>query len=71
MLFFRSEEHAQRWREEARPPTWTVLSLDQIARLGHAWYARRLAADWRRHTPEEAESLFAELGLDPVFWRLR
>jgi hypothetical protein len=71
MLFFRSEEHAARWRESHRPPAWTVLSLEQAARLAHAWYARKLAPDWRRHTVEEAEALFAELGLDPEFWRLR
>jgi len=48
-----------------------VLSLDQAARLAHAWYARKLAPDWRRHTVEEAEALFATLRLDREFWRLR
>lgn len=71
MLFFRSEEHARRWRDDRRPPAWTILTLDQAARLAHEWYVRKLAPDWRRHTPEEAEALFAELGLDPEFWRLR
>lgn len=71
MLFFRSEEHARRWRESAAPPAWTILSLDQSARLAYAWYAQKLAPEWRRHTVEEAEALFAELGLDPEFWRLR
>ena len=70
MLLFRSEEHARRWRERAKPPQSTVLSLEQIARLAHAWYIRKLAPDWRRHTADEAEALFAELGLDPDFWRL-
>ena len=70
MLFFRSEEHARRWRERTSPPHWTILSLDQIARLAHAWYARKLAPDWRRHTSDEGEALFAELGLDHEFWRL-
>jgi hypothetical protein len=51
-------------------PGADVLSIDQAARLAHAWYARKLVPDWRRHTPDEAAALFAELGLDPEFWRL-
>lgn len=71
MLLFRSEEHARRWRDAHHPPASTILSLEQTARLAHAWYANKLAPDWRRHTVEEAEALFAELALDPEFWRLR
>lgn len=71
MLLFRSEEHVDRWRRAARPPATTVLSLDQAARLAHAWYVNKLAPDWKRHTLDEAEALFAELRLDPAFWRLR
>ncbi len=48
-----------------------VLTLDQAARLAQAWYGRKLAPDWRRHTVEEAEALFATLSLDREFWRLR
>jgi hypothetical protein len=70
MLLFRSEEHVGRWRERYRPAASATLSLEQIARLAHGWYARKLAPDWRRHTAAEAEALFAELGLDPEFWRL-
>jgi hypothetical protein len=47
-----------------------VLTLDQAARLARAWYGKKLTAGWRRHTAEEAEALFAQLGLDPEFWRL-
>jgi hypothetical protein len=71
MLLFRSEEHARTWRDARRPPASTILSLDQAAGLAHAWYADKLAPDWRRHTVDEAEALFARLGLDPDFWRLR
>lgn len=39
-------------------------------RLAHAWYAGRLDPGFRRRTPEEAEALFAELGLTGRFWRL-
>lgn len=71
MLLFRSEEHARRWRDRHGPPATTLLTLDQAARLAHAWYAKKLAPDWRRHTADEAEALFADLGLDPEFWKLR
>lgn len=71
MLLFRSEEHARAWRERTRPPASTVLTLDQAARLAHAWYANKLAPDRRRHNVDEAEALFRELRLDPEYWRLR
>jgi hypothetical protein len=29
-----------------------------------------MAPDWRRRTPEEAEAVFASLGLTGEFWRL-
>ncbi len=68
MRLFRSEEHARRWQPG---PTADVLTLDQAARLARAWYAKKLTPGWRRHTAEEAEALFAQLGLDREFWRLR
>lgn len=68
MQLFRSEEHAKRAGAGERR---NVLTLAQAAALAHAWYARKLAPDWRRHTADEAEALFRSLGLDPDFWRLR
>ena len=69
MRLFRSEEHARSW-SKGRGLESDVLALDQAARLAHAWYRTKLAPDWRRHTLEEAQALFARLGLDPEFWRL-
>jgi hypothetical protein len=71
MLAFRSEAHVQRWLEQRGLERGAVFSLEQLWRLAGAWYADRLAPDWRRRTPEEAESLFASLGLTGDFWRLR
>ena len=68
MRLFRSEEHARRSQQGAAS---AVLTLDQAARLARAWYAKKLTPDWRRHTAEEAEALFAQLGFDRDFWRLR
>jgi hypothetical protein len=70
MLLFRSEEHTRGWPGRQGLTRTDILTLRQAAGLAHAWYRRKLAADWRRHTVDEAEALFTELGLDPEFWRL-
>ena len=71
MLAFRSEAHADRYLESRRLPRGATFSLHQLWGLADAWYANRLAADWRRRTPEESEALFASLGLTGDFWRLK
>jgi hypothetical protein len=68
MRFFRSEEHARRSQSSESS---TVLTLAQAAKLARAWYVKKLTPAWRRHTAEEAEALFAQLGFDLDFWRLR
>lgn len=71
MLAFRSETHVDRWCNERGIPKGAVFSLGQQWRLAQAWYGDRLSTGWRRRTPGEAETLFAELGLEGEFWRLR
>lgn len=71
MLAFRSEEHVDRWCASRRMPRGAVLTPEQQWRLADTWYADRLSADWRRRTPEEAEAVFAQIGLTGDFWRLR
>jgi hypothetical protein len=70
MLAFRSEEHVERWCETRGLERGAVFPLETCWRLADAWYADRLAPDWRRRTPDQAEALFAELGLLGDFWRL-
>ena len=67
MLLFRSEEHVHRWRKRWRQPRGAILSLAQGWGLARAWYHDRLEPGWR---PEEAEAVFAQLGLRSSFWRL-
>jgi hypothetical protein len=71
MLAFRSEAHVERWSEQRGIAKGAVFSLEQAWRLADAWYRDRLSPDWRRRTPDDAEALFAELGLTGDFWRLR
>ena len=69
MLLFRSEEHVDAWYGH-RSAIGATLTLDQQWRLARIWYADRMAPEWRRRTPQEAEAVFASLGLTGEFWRL-
>lgn len=71
MLAFRSEEHVERWCESKGLERGALMTPEQQWRLAAAWYANRLARDWRRRTPAEAEAVFAQLGLAGGFWRLQ
>jgi len=72
MLFFRSEEHVDRWCRQWNLSRGALLNLDQGWRLAQAWYGPdRREPDWRRKTVDEAEALFDELGLTSPFWNLR
>ncbi len=71
MLAFRSEEHVDRWLEQRRIEKGALFRPEQLWRLAVAWYADRMSPGWRRRRAEESEALFAELGLEGAFWRLR
>jgi hypothetical protein len=72
MLFFRSEEHIDRWCESWRLPRGAVFPLAQGWQLARAWYGEdRREPSWRRRTVDEAEAVFASLGFTSEFWSLR
>lgn len=72
MLLFRSEEHVARWCADWGQPRGATLTPEQGWQLAQAWYGPdRRAPTWRRKTVDEAEQLFAALGLTAPFWRLR
>lgn len=72
MLFFRSEEHIDRWCNSWKFDRGAVLTLEQGWALAKAWYsADRRQPDWRRRTVDETEALFSKLGLTSGFWNLR
>jgi hypothetical protein len=70
MLLFRSEGHAEAWYRGKGLSTGALLTLEQQWELARVWFADRLSPDWRRRTPDEAEAIFAGLGLTGEFWRL-
>lgn len=70
MRLFRSEEHVKAWCATSGISLGATLTLEQLWELARIWYADRLSPDWRRRTPEEAEAVFASLGLKGNIWRL-
>lgn len=70
MLLFRSEEHVATWYQRLGISPGATLTLEQQWELARVWYADRMSPQWRRRTPEEAEAVFADLGLTGAFWRL-
>lgn len=66
MLLFRDEEHV----EPAGQPRGAFFTVEQMWRLADAWYQDRADPSWRRKTPQEAEAIFAAVGLVGDFWRL-
>jgi hypothetical protein len=39
-------------------------------RLAELWFGDYASPDWVRKTPERANEIFTELGLDKSFWKL-
>ncbi len=71
MLLFRSEEHIDRWCEMWNQPRGATLTLEQAWKLAQAWYGKdRREPDWRRKTPDEARTVFGEIGMTGPFWSL-
>jgi len=72
MLFFRSEEHVEKWCRDWKFDRGAMLRLGQCWQLAKIWYgADRRDPNWRRYTPDEAQKIFADLGLTSEFWNLR
>jgi hypothetical protein len=71
MLLFRSEEDVERWSELRGTPRGEVMSVEQQWRLARAWFEGRFLPGYRRRTAEEAEAVFAGIGLTGPFWSLR
>ena len=46
------------------------MTVPQAWELAQQWYGNRLEPDFRRPTAEEAQAIFASVGLTGAFWRL-
>ena len=72
MLFFRSEEHLDRWLAMRGAKRGAVLALADTWRLAQAWYPDRRIPEWRPRTIDESQTILDALDLDPGrdFWML-
>ena len=71
MLLFRSEEHVIAWCRSKGLERGGTMTPDQAWHLANAWYRNRLSPTWLRRTSDEAQALFADIGLTGDFWRLQ
>ena len=72
MLFFRSEEHLDRWLRRRDVQRGAMLTLADTWRLAQAWYPDRRRAEWRPRTRDESQEILDGLALEPgrEFWTL-
>lgn len=66
MLLFRSEEHVER----SGKLKGGLMTPEQMWRLADTWYHDRDDPAWRRRSTDEAEQVFADIGLTGEFWKL-
>lgn len=69
MLLFRSEEHIDQWCAQSGEPRGESMSMETIWELAKAWYHPRLEMDFHGRSTEQAEAMFASVGLNSPFWR--
>jgi hypothetical protein len=68
MLFFRSEEHVDKWCNANGVMKRPLVSLEQLWQLAVTWYGNRLTVESRRPAPDEMVKIFSEIGLQGSFW---
>lgn len=66
MLLFRSEEHVDRSGKRKGE----LMTPEKMWRLADTWYHDRDDPEWRRRSADEAEQVFADIGLTGEFWKL-
>ena len=69
MLYFRSEEHVDRWCRKWNQQRGESFSLETCWGLAKGWFGDRFEIR-RKKTVEEARALLDELGLTSPFWDL-
>jgi Alkylmercury lyase len=70
ILFFSSEERIESWSSRHGHPRGRFLSINVAIRLAELWFGDYASQEWVRKTPERADEIFSELGLDRSFWKL-
>jgi hypothetical protein len=62
--------HVRSWACEQGQQVGAIVDLVTLWRLARLWYGDRLRDDFRRFTPQEADEVFAGLGLTGPFWSM-
>ena len=70
ILFFTSEKGIDDWCSRHGHPRGSILDIKTGLRLAELWFGDYASREWRRKTSAQAAEIFAQLGLDPGFWRL-
>ncbi len=70
ILFFSSPEKIAAWSRRHGRPMGSALEIGRAVRLGQLWFGDYASPDWKRKNADQAGAVFAELGLDPAFWRI-
>lgn len=70
ILFFSSESQIDRWASRHGRPKGAIMRMAEALKLSERWFGDYAQPDWRRKTPEEADAIFNELGLDRSFWSI-
>ena len=60
----------QRWCRKWKREQGGTFSLQQGWELARLWYGDRLSPKWRPFSVQEAQDVFARVGLTGEFWRL-
>jgi hypothetical protein len=69
MLLFRSEDELEAWCRATGEPRGETVPLVQVWALAQAWYGDRLYPAFRGRTVEQAQAIFAGVGLTSAFWQ--
>jgi hypothetical protein len=58
------------WCADRRVARGAIMTLSQAWALSQRWYGNRLDPDFRRPSVDEANAIFASVGLTGAFWKL-
>ena len=70
LLPFKTEQQIDAWSTRHGLPRGEAVPILRAAALARAWYGRHADPEYRKWTPQEAQKIFADVGLTGDFWEL-
>ena len=70
MLPFRAKDAVAEWCSKHGVSQGEAVPLTQVQALAKRWYGPYAEDDWRKWTVQQAQEIFAEIGLTVPFWQL-